>query len=237
MRESTLVPTNLLNWPRIAPMLPELKLLTLALWSSPYMSMCGCGLVPLRPFASTLGLSTESTQSALDLLEQAGLIVSDRLTGEIFVRDWFRFHKFSTGKIYGGLLSSVEKIESQELKTLVRSLIPSAPAYLTNTAPARAIDDVCERTGAILRDTTDREQIEALIKTHGTDKIKNLVAKIRESGGRSFISAINAAIRAAAPTAAESAHRKARGLDGARSPNAPLRQTIGQDDTPAITVL
>ena len=233
MRESSLVPTNLLNWPRIAPMLPELKLLVLALWSSPYMSMCGCGLVPLRPFASTLGLSPESTQSALDILEQAGLIVSDRTTGEIFVRDWFRFHKFATVKIYVGLLRSVEKIESLELKTLVRSLLPAAPAYINNggataapaSAPARSTDDVCERTGAILRDSTDREQIEALIKMHGTDSIKQRVTIIRSSGGRPFLSSINSAIRATAP-ATPTAKEKARGLDGAISQNTPLRTII-----------
>ncbi len=264
MRESTLVPTNLLNWPRVATLLPDLKLILLALWSSTYLGMRGCGLVPVNPFASTLGLDPAALQSGLDILEKAGLIASDHKTGEIFVCDWYRFHKFNSPKIYASLVSSVAKIESFELRTIVTSLLPPAPAYPSKgngsapsaaaispkgngnppaptaasvAAPSRTADVQCEQTGAVIRDESDRVQIGALTDTHGIDKIRQIVSEIRTNGGYPFISEINKTIRKNEPSKAEAAKIRARGLDGALMPT-PRSQRIGYDgvvyDTPVI---
>ena len=193
MRESSLIPTNLLNWPRVAPLLPELKLLLLALWSSPYMSCAGCGLVPLRPFASSLGLSPEATQSGLELLEKTGLIAIDGSTGEIYICDWFRFHKFQTGRGYSMLMSALDKIESAQLLTLARSHLPAAPsAQIKNVSAlqARRSDDIDERTGVIVRDASDRDQLEALIQKHSDARIKSVADSVRGNGSRAFVSTI-----------------------------------------------
>ncbi len=230
MREGTLIPTNLLNWPRIAPMLPELKLLVLALWSSPHMSCAGCGLVPLRPFSSTLGLSAESTQTGLEILEKAGLIVTDQQTGEIFIRDWFRFHKFPTGKSYGMLLNSVEKIESAQLKELVRSCLPAAPAYINKPiskpgnggAAGRQVD---EATGVLLMDESDRERISALVKNHGADRVKSAADGIRADGGRPFVSLVYSVLKTVLKTQNQ---QQRDGIDyagmGRINPNNPSRE-------------
>ena len=206
MRESSLVPTNLLNSPQVAPLLPELKLLILALWSSPYMSCAGCGLVPLRPFASTLGLSPEPTASGLELLEKAGLIASDEQTGEIFICAWFRFHKFASPKGYGILLNEVGKIESDTLRELVLSRIPQAPTFkapsaapaapIKKTAPAtpanqhRHTDRVDERTGIIVRDDEDEKSLSTMVDKRGVNLLKKIADEIRSDGGRPFVSLI-----------------------------------------------
>lgn len=197
MRESSLVPTNLLNSPQVAPLLPELKLLILALWSSPYMSCAGCGLVPLRPFSSTLGLAPESTASGLELLEKAGLIATDATTGEIFVCSWFRFHHFKSPASYRILLSEIERIESGALRELVRSRIPDAPAFSKSPSaapapatPARTTDRICERTGVIIKDGQDDERLTAMISKHGVEKIQSQADRIKADGGRPFVSSI-----------------------------------------------
>lgn len=74
MRESSLVPTNLLNWPRVAVRLPEEKLILIAIWAAPWLSCAGVGMLPLRPFAASLGLSAEATETGIGNLVSAGLL-------------------------------------------------------------------------------------------------------------------------------------------------------------------
>lgn len=227
MREASLVPTNLINWPRVAPLLPEQKLILLVLWASHSLSCAGAGLVPLRPFASSLGLSPEATQTGLDSLANLGLIVIDDRTGEIFIRDWFRFHKFPTGKSYSMLLAAVEKIESQQLKNLVRSLLPPPPVYLSKIpVPAAASakhvgqgqDAVDEATGVILRDDQDRELLANLVKRHGVETMRERADGARQDGRRPFVSAV-ADHHAAARNVKDGG--KSRGLDGEYDPSNP----------------
>lgn len=134
MRESSLVPTNLLNWPRVASRLPEEKLLLLALWSAPFLNCAGVGELPLRPFAASLGLSCEATETGLNNLAEAGLLVSDTETGEIFVADWFRFHKFKTPHQRQILEKVIHRVRSERLKTMIREI--SATYLPTTTATA-----------------------------------------------------------------------------------------------------
>ena len=196
MRESSLVPTNLLNWPRVAPLLPELKLILLALWSSPYISCAGCGLVPVRPLASTLGLSPEALASGLELLQKTGMIVLDENSGEVFILGWYRFHSFKNGKGYSMLLSAVQKIESQPLRDLVLSKIPGPPVFTagaistltSNKAPAQ--EKIDEKTGVIIRTDEDRAQLDSIIKKHGLEAVSTHAQKIREDGNRVFVSNI-----------------------------------------------
>ncbi len=90
MKEQALIPTNLLNWPRVVPLMPDIKLILIALWTSPHMSKDGSVLVPLRPFASGLGLSPEATISGFEILEKADMIVRNPETGVINICDWLR---------------------------------------------------------------------------------------------------------------------------------------------------
>jgi len=119
MRESSLVPTNLLNWPQVARRLPEEKLLLLALWSAPWISCAGYGELPLCPFAASIGISPESTETGISNLEQAGLVFSDELTAELALDGWFRFHKFKTPLSRKMLEREIDKIRSGVIKSIV----------------------------------------------------------------------------------------------------------------------
>ncbi len=134
MRESSLVPTNLLNWPRVARRLPEEKLLILALWSAPWMSCAGYGELPLCPFAASIGISPESTETGISNLEQAGLVFFDAHTVELALDGWFRFHRFKTPQSKKILEREIEKIHSSIIKRIVSE--KSSGCFSTTTPSA-----------------------------------------------------------------------------------------------------
>lgn len=145
MRESSLVPTNLLSWPPVARRLPEEKLILAALWFAPWMSCAGYGELPLCPFAASLGISPESTETGITNLEKAGLVFVDGLTAELALDGWFRFHRFKTPTSRTMLKREIEKIRSEAIKKIVseKSLIclptttPSASSESTTTTDAK----------------------------------------------------------------------------------------------------
>jgi len=143
MRESSLVPTNLLNWPQVARRLPEEKLLLMALWSAPWISCAGYGELPLCPFAASIGISPESTETGISNLEQAGLVFSDELTAELALDGWFRFHKFKTPLSQKMLEREIGKIRSVVIKSIVveksKYCLPTPPSASTsiNTTTAK----------------------------------------------------------------------------------------------------
>ncbi len=153
MRESSLVPTNLLNWPRVAVRLPEEKLILLAIWAAPWLSCAGVGMLPLRPFAASLGLSAEATETGIGNLVSAGLLDLDMGTYEIQVCDWFRFHRFKTARSVGILFAGIEKIQSERIKNgcikQSSSYLPTATSTSTaaEAAPTRAKNCPAAKTG------------------------------------------------------------------------------------------
>ena len=142
MRESSIVPTNLLNWPRVAGRMPEEKLILIAIWAAPWLSCAGVGMLPLRPFAASLGLSAEATETGIGNLVSAGLLELDMGTYEIQVCDWFRFHRFKTARSVGILLAGIEKIQSERIKNgcikQSNTYLPTATSTSTTAAAAAA---------------------------------------------------------------------------------------------------
>lgn len=112
MRDRSITPTNLLDWPRCKGLLPDQRLILLWLWACPYLSCAGAGLVPLAPAGATLGLDQDALAGGLKSLQAAGLVELDEKTGEIFIKDWFRFHKFSGPVAAKSLDAALKKIES-----------------------------------------------------------------------------------------------------------------------------
>lgn len=145
MRESSLVPTNLLNWPRVARRLPEEKLIFAALWFAPWMSCAGYGELPLCPFAASLGISPDSTETGITNLEKAGLVFFDGLTAELALDGWFRFHRFKTPTSKTMLKREIAKIRSEVIKKIVSeksfgclpTTTPSASSESTTTTDAK----------------------------------------------------------------------------------------------------
>ena len=139
MAESRLVPTNLLSWPRIKDLLPDQKLIAYYLWASRFSNSCGCYEIPFELSAVEMGLSELALVEAIRELERRGLVMFDHATGEVFVLDWYRFHKFSSGAQQSQLRQSLAKIQSDRLKKIVTNKInelhPNLTLVLTVTKP------------------------------------------------------------------------------------------------------
>ncbi len=118
MAESRPVPTNLMSWPRVADLLPDQKLIVYHLWASRHTTPSGCYLLPLASFAVEISLGVAALQEALRQFVKLGLVDYDPDTGEIFVTDWYRFHK-SAGRGRRIIVASIAKIQSARLKQIV----------------------------------------------------------------------------------------------------------------------
>lgn len=96
MREKTIVPTTLMEWPKVAKLLPEQKLIVYFLWAGRYTNTLGIiSSPPVEAMAASLGLQAAALETGLGNLESAGIILFDREAGELVVCDWHRFHTFA----------------------------------------------------------------------------------------------------------------------------------------------
>lgn len=123
MSESRLVPSNLMAWPSVSDLMPFEKLVLYHLWATAG-SDCGCWLLDKRAFAAGIlppGADFSELHQALQGLKKRGLIVEDMETGEVFLPQWFRWHKFQTGQRLRLLKSSASKVSSPSLRETVRS--------------------------------------------------------------------------------------------------------------------
>ena len=137
MREKSVIPTNLLSWPRCNGLLPDQRLILMWLWACPYLSSVGCGLVPLPAAAATLGLDVGALRGGIDTLEVAGLIEHDKETGELAIIDWLRFHTFKSPVGKKCFDADLGKVQSQRLKNMIAeksmTYFPTATATATAT--------------------------------------------------------------------------------------------------------
>lgn len=118
MSESRLVPSNLMTGSRVRKLLPDQKLILYHAWAtSP--SDAGCFEPDLAGWSGHLSITADALIEALNGFEKISLISEDKETGEIFINDWFRFHKFDSAIRKNMLCRAISKIQSQKLQNLV----------------------------------------------------------------------------------------------------------------------
>ena len=126
MAESRLTPCNLMAWPRVRNLLPDQKLITYHLWAS-CPEACGCCLLDLGAFQGALNITIAALQEALREFQRRGLVAMDEETGEVFILDWFRFHKFNTGVRQRLLADSLRRVQSPDLRALIEKTMSYSP--------------------------------------------------------------------------------------------------------------
>lgn len=117
MAESRLIPCNLMAWPRIRDLLPDQKLILYHLWSTCHEAS-GCQLLDLGAFQGALNITATAIQEALFEFKRRGLIDMDEESGEVFILDWFRFHKFQSPSRLRLLEDSIRRIQSPRLNAI-----------------------------------------------------------------------------------------------------------------------
>lgn len=118
------MPTNLLDWPRVSGLLPEIKLiLGMGFWGGRYTNSIGIAQIPTRPLAATLGLDPSALESGIKALCGEGLLVGDFDRFEFFISDWFRFHTFRGT----GIQIAKKEFLKTSSSTLSSALLKAAP--------------------------------------------------------------------------------------------------------------
>lgn len=82
-------------------------------------SEAGCYEPDIAGWSGHLSITSVALVEALNDFETKGLISQDKETGEMFILDWFRCHKFDTAIRRKLLDSSIKKIQSNKLLDLV----------------------------------------------------------------------------------------------------------------------
>lgn len=203
MRDRTILPTNLLDWPRCSGLLPEQRLILIWLWATYHMTAAGWGFIPLEPSAATLGFKPEALAGGLSTLDSAGLIVWDSSTGEVAIVDWYRFHKFRKGGPARAAAASIKKIQSERVKNVIleksMGYLPTATATPTVTVlcmhqgqsaprkqPASPGAGACKKKtserGVVCWTDDDRHQVADLIGTYGAERVTAAAKKMAEQG-------------------------------------------------------
>jgi hypothetical protein len=90
----------------------------------------------MRPAAATLGLSPDAMAGGIADLVKLKLVSMDHGTGELFICDWFRYHKFGKPIAQKSLLAAIKKIQSETLKNEIS--IKSAGCFPTSTTAQTA---------------------------------------------------------------------------------------------------
>lgn len=139
--EKVLVPTNFMSWPRVKNLLPDQKLIARELWCNQFIKMCGAYQLPAEMFAVSLGLSVVAVEAALADFERLELIVWDKKTGEVYVLDWLRFHKFK-GIWLTNYLGEISKIESTKIQKIIieKSILAGLKMPENSPIPKESID-------------------------------------------------------------------------------------------------
>lgn len=126
MRDRSIIPTNLADWPRVAGLLPELKLiLAVGFWGGRYTNSIGVASIPIRPLAASLGLDPAALECGIQTLCLKQLLVDDWDAAEFFVCDWFRFHTFK------GVGVTIAKGEFAKINSAsVRNAVKQAASWI-----------------------------------------------------------------------------------------------------------
>ncbi|MBL8404301.1 MAG: hypothetical protein JNL16_07130 [Dechloromonas sp.] len=194
------MPTNLLDWPRVSGLLPEIKLiLGMGFWAGRYTNSIGIAEVPLRPLAATLGLDPAALETGIKTLCGEGLLVGDFDRLEYFVADWFRFHTFRGNgiqiakkeflKIGSITLSSAllkaapwlgdEPIPGKEERSISKKQrLKSPTAAATPTSSAAEKTRIRRQSGIVTFIATDPERAIQLERIYQPEQIANAVKAV-----------------------------------------------------------
>ena len=192
MREQSLVPTTLLDWPRVAELLPEQKLVYgLGFWAGRYTNSIGIAATPLRPLAASLGLDPTALDTGIKTLCDVQLLIADWERYEFFIRDWFRFHKF---KGVGIVIAKQEfvKLASEILRNAVLEASPwlAEPPALpkkqtltlpTATSASKSISATAEKirirrpSGIVTYTDSDPDRAQEIEENYPSDLIKTAI--------------------------------------------------------------
>jgi hypothetical protein len=142
-------------------------------------------------------MTASSLDDALLEFKRRGLIDQDKETGEIFVVDWPRWHRYGTPAARGALRTSIEKIQSRRLWTSVKNAFEStlidrkgkekekAKAKTSSKEEedgAPAPKRQARRSGIVVWTRYDEEEALLLEDRFGPEQIRAAVEQLKDQG-------------------------------------------------------
>lgn len=146
--DRTIVPTNFLSWPKIKNLIPDHKLIAMALWQNNFITPCGCYFLDIDMFSAMLGFNKLNVEQAISDFVEKQIIEFDENTSEVLVCDWWRFHKCESPGQINMIQKSVDKIQSDRLKNVfferikhVSNKIKDLRSNTTTTKPNSTLNE------------------------------------------------------------------------------------------------
>lgn len=113
--DKVIIATNILIWPKIKNMVPDHRLIYVALWFNTQVLACGAFFIDLDMFAAYVGFSRTVVEKAINDFAELKLVIYDESSSEIFIIDWWRFHKCETRAQIKMVQRSVDKLRSDTI--------------------------------------------------------------------------------------------------------------------------
>lgn len=116
----------------------EARLLMLYLMTSEHQNIAGCFRLPQGYAIDDLGWSAEKYRESLEALIEAGLVLADAETLEVFVCGWFEQNAATNKKHALGIERVIDAIESDTLRETVQGEFDASNAFLGKVEEQRA---------------------------------------------------------------------------------------------------
>jgi len=144
----------------------QARLVYVYMLTSEHQTSAGAYRLPPAYAADDLGWPVDMFKTAMDQVEDASLIVCDSETDEILITNWFKHNRPMNHKHRKGIVSTFERLESDELRELgltnLESVSPDPDAtdnsesgkVLTYQPPdfsRAALDDAIKRKNGVGR--------------------------------------------------------------------------------------
>lgn len=121
--EIRILPTNIWSHPDFKDLLPDQKLLLIWLWVNPAVNSAGVQLLDAGVAGVATSIQEAAIVEAVREFERRGLVLYDGTTGELFIKKWFRWHRFADRRRWSVLQADIKKIESRRIMEAVMEAV------------------------------------------------------------------------------------------------------------------
>lgn len=163
-------------------LVPSARMLGAYFWTCSETTAAGCYEVHLGTVAVRTGYDESTIGTHLQQLIAAQHIAYDPDTWEVFVLDWFRFHKFETAAQKRNLRIAISSIKSRKLLRLVAKSSGYAATELNKTELNKTEPNDTALAPLAARNPLPSEVAETI--SHLPAAIKKTLARAKEKGAR-----------------------------------------------------
>lgn len=163
-------------------LVPSARMLGAYFWTCSETTAAGCYEVHLGTVAVRTGYDESTIGTHLQQLISAQHIAYDPDTWEVFVLDWFRFHKFESAAQKRNLRIAISSIKSKKLLELVVKSSSYAATELNKTEFNKTEPDGTALKPSAAKNIEPSEIAEAFL--HLPVSLKKTLARAKEKGAR-----------------------------------------------------